>query len=405
MASDELPASFADLPADSEVGDVRAFVAGTEEATEAVLDAQIPQTAKVKRGVSELAVTYDGEPQFEKIEGTQLAYAVNTPYAVIKDGEKYFACDAGVWYVADGPNGPWKVATERPEGVENIPPDCPVYNVKYVYIYETTPEVVYVGYTPSYTGTYVYNTTIVYGTGFWYPGWYGRVYYPRPATWGFHVRWNPWTGWSFGLTYSNGWFTFGIGFGGWNRWYGGWWGPGLYHGYWRGYHRGYYHGWNHGFHRGVHAGYRAGSRAGLRAGYRQGNLYNDFKRPGVSSPERRPGGAAATPQARPGDRPRPTRDRKNDVYADRNGNVYQRNRDGSWEGLAPQDRQARDRSDSTRDRASQPWDRSGIDSGTRNQLNRDYNARQRGTQRANQYQRSRSAGGFGGARGMGRRRR
>ena len=74
---------------------------------------------------------------------------------------------------------------ERP--VEDIPVDVPVYNVKYVYVYHVTPEVVYVGYTPAYTGCYVYGTTIVYGTGYYYPGWYGRYYWARPATWGFSV--------------------------------------------------------------------------------------------------------------------------------------------------------------------------------------------------------------------------
>ena len=96
--------------------------------------------------------------------------------------------------------------------MEKIPPSNPVYNVKYVYIYDTTPTVVYVGYTPGYTGCYVYGSTVVYGTGYHYSGWHGTYYYPRPATYGFAVRYNPWTGWSvgFGMSYGapTGWYSF-----------------------------------------------------------------------------------------------------------------------------------------------------------------------------------------------------
>ena len=116
--------------------------------------------------------------------------------------------------------GSWRVATSVPDEIYTIPPESPIYHVTFVRVYGSTPEVVYVGYTPGYTTTYVYHSTIVYGTGYWYPYWYGRYYYPRPATWGFHVRWNPWTGFRFGFSYSHGSFRFTIGGGGWYR--GGW---------------------------------------------------------------------------------------------------------------------------------------------------------------------------------------
>ena len=89
-----------------------------------------------------------------------------------------------------------------------------------------TPDVVYVGYTPGYTGSYVSHGCVVYGTGWWYRPWWGHYYYPRPSTWGFHVRWNPWWGWSFGLSYTSGPFRFSIGWGGYGGYprYGGWWG-------------------------------------------------------------------------------------------------------------------------------------------------------------------------------------
>ena len=90
VASDELPKSFKDIPKDSDSADVLAYVAGTLEAREAVLDAQIPQTATVKRGSVDLDVEYDGDPQFQAIDGTSLYRAVNTADQVIKDGETYY---------------------------------------------------------------------------------------------------------------------------------------------------------------------------------------------------------------------------------------------------------------------------------------------------------------------------
>jgi len=211
IASDQLPAAFSSIPADSSQADSRVYVAGTDEAREAVMDAQIPQTAAIQKGRAEIEVTYDGEPRFDGIKGTSLAYAENTGSTVIKSGKQYFLVEDAVWYVSSSPKGPWDVAESRPKGVESIPPESPVYNVKYVYIYETTPEVVYVGYTPGYTGSYVYGPTVVYGTGWYYRPWISPYYYyPHQATWGFHISYNPWTGWGFGLSW--GWGPFRIGF-------------------------------------------------------------------------------------------------------------------------------------------------------------------------------------------------
>ena len=147
VAANELPAAFADIPEDSDISHVRVWVSGTEEAREAVLDASIPQTAAVSRSAT-IQVTYDGNPRFENIEGTSLQHATNTAEQVIKDGNSYYCAKDGVWYVADQAYGPWAVATAIPEAVRTIPPSSPVYNTKYIYIYDTTPDVVYVGYLP-----------------------------------------------------------------------------------------------------------------------------------------------------------------------------------------------------------------------------------------------------------------
>ena len=381
VPSDQLPASFAKIPPDSEMSHVLTFVAGTKDAKEAVLDSQIPQTAAVKRSEAKLTVTYDGKPKFEKIEGTDIKYAVNTSYSVIKVKKKYYACHQAVWFVADDPLGPWIVADEIPKEIYTIPPSSPVYNVKYVYIYDSTPDVVYVGYTQGYVGSYVYVNTIVYGTGWYYPAWYGTYYYPRPATWGFHVRWNPWYGWSFGLSYSTGRFTFTFGFGGWYR--GGWWGPVGYRGYRRGYHRG------------ARAGYRAGYRAGKRESYRKNNLYN--------RPENRTRNVKTSQRA---DRKQVSTaaKRQNNVYADRNGNVHRRTEDGwqkresnSWkESEASRDRsRPSERPSGDASRSSGDASRSSVKSGGQSRLERDHQVRQRGNNRTTNYRQSRGRGGGG----------
>lgn len=301
VESDRLPDDFARIPVDSDMGSVLAFVGGTEQARDAVLDNSIPQTSAIDRKTTGPAVTYDGAPKFEPIEGTAMKYAVNTEYSVVFVGSQYYACHQAVWFVSRDPLGPWVVADAVPHEIYTIPSSVPVYNVRYVYVYATTPEVVYVGYTPGYTGSYVYHTTVVYGTGWYYPAWYGSYYYPRPCTWGFRAHYNPWYGWTFGLSWTNGPFTFSVGWGG---GYGGWWGP-------AGYHHGYYHGYHH--------GYYAGYRAGMRQAHRD-DLYNRVNRP-VPTP--RPAAAVAS-------------NRKNDVYTDRNGDIYRRT-DGGWQKREGQD--------------------------------------------------------------------
>jgi hypothetical protein len=86
-----------------------------------------------------------------------------------------------------------------------------VYDVRYVDIYDSTPDVVYVGYLPGYLGCYPSYGTVVYGTGYRYRAWRGRNhYYPHRFTWGFHARYNPWLSrWSFGFSYGSGFLRVG----------------------------------------------------------------------------------------------------------------------------------------------------------------------------------------------------
>jgi len=268
--AEELPEDFKKIDKDSEKASVLSSVAGTKEAQEAIYDAQIPQTAEINRNTAASEVVYNGAPEFQQIEGLSLEYALNTESAVFKDKDTYFLCDNAIWFEANSPNGPWRVATDRPEEVSKIPPENPQYNTKYVYIYETTPTVVYVGYTPGYHGSYVYGNTVVYGTGYYYNPWYRGFYYHHRYTYGFSVRYNPWYGWSFG-------FRFGSPY----RWWG--------YGYW-----GRYNHWGPPFYRPPY--YRPGYRPRpSRPIYRP-------NRPGVR-PYQRPMQKPGRPNVRPGDRP------------------------------------------------------------------------------------------------------
>ena len=278
----KLPPAFANIPLDSEQADSRVYVAGTEEAAEAVLDAQLPQTAAVQRGTADIDVAYDGRPEFARVDGTDMVYAQNTGSTVIRSDGLYYLVEDGVWYVSDTPYGPWDVAVSRPGQVRVIQPTSPVYPVKYVYIYDYTPDVVYVGYTPGYVGSYVYYDTVFYGSGWRYQPWVSPYYYyPRPSTWGFHVSYNPWSGWGFGLSWY--WGPFSV-----NYYSGGYW-----HHHHRWYHRHYGY-WGPRGYRPSHGHY-----AHRRPGYdghrpmphqRNSNLYRDARQPArvVRTHDRRP---------------------------------------------------------------------------------------------------------------------
>jgi hypothetical protein len=212
VRGDQLPASFSRIPPDSPKGHLLASVAGTPQADDAVADAEIPQTSPIRRDATGFQVTYDGRPQFQPIPGSGLQYAVNSDAEVILADGRYYACDQGVWYVASDAEGPWQVSVDRPPGVDDIPPSCPVYDVRYVYVYGVTPDFVYFGYLPGYLGCYPYYGTVVFGTGYRYKPWRGpHHYYPRPWTWGLHPRYNPWLSrWSFGFSYGSGFLHVGF---------------------------------------------------------------------------------------------------------------------------------------------------------------------------------------------------
>jgi hypothetical protein len=426
VPSNKLPADFMKIPAGSDMGHVLAFVEGTEEAQEAVEDAQIPQTAAIKRSAT-ITVTYDGEPKFEKIQGTDMEYAVNTSSSVIRCQNMYYCCDQAVWYEAKQPRGPWTVSSEVPKEIYTIPPSSPNYNVTNVHIYESTPTEVYTGYTAGYTGSYVQNGTVVYGTGYDYPGYSSpTAYYPAPVTYGYAPAYDPMTGfWSF----TTGLFMGAI-IG--SAASSNWWGPCGYH-HWD-------DDWDHWGHWGgdvdIDIDYnkvKIGDINRVKGPNRPGNRPGRMNRPG-SGIGRGPGDKIGRPGERPSplagrdniynrkdnlarnadirkDRPaagksplqkgpQDTRREKkpdvkqakldkrgasgkqqNNLFADRDGNVYRKS-DKGWE-----------------QRDQNKWSNPAKDQNTRKNfenkkpsLDRDNKARQRGAERTKNFERSRSSG-------------
>jgi len=391
VSNDQLPEAFSRIPEDSTNGHVLAHVTGTAEAREEALQNAIPQTAAVKRDDASLTVAYDGAPDFEPVEGlSDVRFAVNTETPVFLANGRYWACDDAIWYVSDSAIGPWRVATEIPASLYQIPVSNPHYNVTYVHVYETTPQVVYVGYTPGYVGSYWYHGCVVWGTGWYYHPWYHHHYYHRPRTWGLNVRYSPYYGWGVGVVWTSGPFSSSWGWGG-----------------------GYYGGWR-----------------SYRPPYDRPPYYRPYPPPDYSKPRptpypTRPSGAGR-PAARPSDNiysrpatrdrmaPKPTTrerarpaplDAPNDVLTDRAGQVYRPTSSGRWEtndrghwrpaeGLerpAPQPEQ-RPSQQPSRQPAQRPTPPSRPPSATpskeyratRPQLEHDYDSRQRGSQRVQQ---------------------
>jgi hypothetical protein len=340
---DKLPADFSNIPEGSEKDNVLASVAGTDAAEEAMIDAEIPQTAKVDRKTATVKVEYDGSPKFEQIKGTSLFLAENSNITIMKEASgKFFALDNGVWFTGPSANGPWSVATVRPADVENIPMQSAAYGAKFVHIYQVTPEFTIQGYTAGYLGSYIQgDPVLVFGTGFYYNPWYGSLYYPRPVTWGFGFSYNPWYGWSMNFGFNIGFMHIGFGGG-----YGGWYGPPMFRPpYYRPpYGGGGYYGHGGGNHYGnnnINIG--GGNTININSN-NNNNLYNNKKgvttknnqrdgaisdrtknnntKPGGNNVNRPGVGSGNKPNAKPVQK-------DNNVFADKDGNVFNRDNQGN----------------------------------------------------------------------------
>lgn len=380
VASDKLPEEFSIIPPDSPRAGVLPFIAGTPEARDAVLDASVPQTAEVKKGPADVKVAYDGDPKWKPVEGMEksdVSYAENTGDAIFKVKDRYYLCKEAVWYLAAKPEGPWSVAVSIPPELNKLPPTCPHYQCSHVYVYESTPDSVYVGYTAGYMGCFVYGASIVYGTGYYYPPYYGYggAYYGRAMTYGYHAYYNPASGWgTVGYRGPNGGISVSGPVGGWGRpgGPGGIGGPG-----------------NPGGPGGIG---RPGGPGGIGGPGKPGNgniggrptpksnIYNQSGRTGAAvQPTTRPSGSAG------GNRPS-SAGGKNNVYADPNGNVHRQNSNGSWDS-----------------RSNGQWSRgngaSNADLQRQSQVRQSSASSSRGYSGGGGYSGSRGGGGYSGSRG------
>jgi hypothetical protein len=206
FATPDLPADFAKIPPKSVASRVLVSVPGTNEANDAVLLAQVPNTVIVDRAKAEaeVAVSYDGEPKFDPIEDTSLSYASNTQDKVIKVGDLYYLCFQGVWFMSTAPSGPWKTADSVPQEIYTIPSSSPVYNVTYVTQTTTTTGETEASSTAGYLGMFIIGVavgaTVAYGSGYYYPPYYYHgpypypIYRPYPITYGVGAYYNPHNG-------------------------------------------------------------------------------------------------------------------------------------------------------------------------------------------------------------------
>jgi len=202
FATPDLPADFQKISIEHPRSRVLASVPGTQQATEAVLQARVPITARVSKSqLKAPEVIYQGDPKFEPIEGTMLTMAVNTDREIIQFRGIYYMCYQGIWFTSSSPTDYWTVASEVPKEIYDIPASSPVHNVTYVTVQDDDPndDLVTASYEPGYTGTEVAWGVPVWGTGWYYPpylyyGGYYPIYYPWHHTYGLAAWYNPYLG-------------------------------------------------------------------------------------------------------------------------------------------------------------------------------------------------------------------
>jgi hypothetical protein len=447
FASTNLPQDFAKIPLEHARSRVLASVPGTTQAAEAVLLAQVPETARVSKALMAPQVSYQGMPQFEKIDPTKVERAVNTDKDILKVGDLYYMCFQGVWFVSRTPDGPWEVTGKVPKEIYEIPPSSSSHNVTYVTVEDDNDDAVVFATVAAYTGMMVAWGCAVWGTGYYYPPYVGYggmypVYYPRYPTYGYSAWYNPWNG-----AYGRGMSVYGP--------YGGA-GVGAR-----------YNPTTGTYARGAAAYGPYGSRAAATAynprtgavgATRQGsNVYGSWGTTSVARGDQWATTSRVT-NNRTGTTTRVTQtdqggaisrtgpqgsgaigtNSQGDVYAGRDGNVYRKQEGGGWqqynnggwnnvEPTPEQRQQAQDRATQAQDRASQARSQAGsqtgavsdratearsqtgtqagslsnrpssLDSSTMGQLNRDNAARVEGAQRTRDYNTVRSSGGSGGS--------
>ncbi|MBT8040489.1 MAG: hypothetical protein KJO70_10710 [Gammaproteobacteria bacterium] len=189
----QLPKVFAEIPEGHPRGRVLTAVPGTPAAVEAAREAARPQRTVVVSGEGDdIKVPWIGEPTFTPIEGTPLRRGENTPFQVIQHNNFFYLCHGGAWYSSSRPDGSWDAAREVPEAIYTIPATDPAFNVTFVKLDafdDSSGRAAYVA-TSGYYSRYYDGSKMVYGTGWYYPGYHrGYAYWRYPWTYGHHGPW------------------------------------------------------------------------------------------------------------------------------------------------------------------------------------------------------------------------
>ena len=154
FATPNLPAEFKQIPLEHERSRVLASVPGTTQAAEAILLAQIPQTARVSKTLEAPEVAYQGgTPEFQPIEKTTVQRAVNTDKDILKVGDLYYMCFQGVWFMSrDARRARGQVTGEVPKAIYEIPVSSPSHAVTYVTVEESNNDAVVFATAAAFTG-------------------------------------------------------------------------------------------------------------------------------------------------------------------------------------------------------------------------------------------------------------
>ncbi|MFP6807655.1 MAG: hypothetical protein VB957_10825 [Pseudomonadales bacterium] len=166
------------------------------------------------------------------------------------------------------------------------------------------------------------------------PPYYGYYYYPRAPTWGLHVGYNSWTGWTFGVSWGGPFFRVGV------SWVGG------YRCCGRGWYGGGYHHNNININTGdinignnVNIGSNNNVKNKLGNNSQRENLYNR-----QGNRNRNATGASLSKNSK---QARNKSNRSNNLYADRNGQVVRRDgdkwqtrSDGKWNDVPKERKQS-----------------------------------------------------------------
>jgi hypothetical protein len=412
FATPSLPPDFQQIPLEHPRSRVLASVPGTQQAAEAVLLAQVPQTARVnKKELKAPDVAYQGAPKFDPIPSTTVARAVNTDKDIIKAGDLYYMLFQGVWFVSKAPEGPWEVTSTVPKQIYEIPASSPSHNVTYVTVVEDKDDDwVTFAAVAGYTGVMVAWGCAVWGSGYYYPPYYGwggmyPYYYPHYPTYGYGAYYNPWTG-AYGRsavaygpyggagvsarynprtgTYSRGAAA---------------WGPYGARGYGQAYNP----------RTGAYGQTRQGSSVYGSWGATSVQRGDDWARTARTTnnagtttrvSQGSGGGESISRRGGPGGNTTVARTGSGDVYAGHDGNVYRKEGDswqkydnGGWGDVNRPEPTSAQR-DAAKTRATEGSARTGAGSaGTVDQLNRDARARTQGTQRTGDYGSYRGTGG------------